>query len=84
MAEAMTVAAAAAAAAGSGSDEMLSEDNFNVTQFLVNYLLTEADQAEQKAKKLREQAESLARRYNVSTALQEAFGKYLLGAGFGS
>lgn len=68
------MAVAGTAAASSVSDQM-SGDGFNSTQFLVNYMLMEADLADQKAKRLREQADDLARRFGVSLIAQEVYGE---------
>jgi hypothetical protein len=72
MAEAMAVAAAAAAASG---ELELSDENFNATATLVSYLRMEADLAEEKARRLREQASTLAQQFGVSSTAQEAYGK---------
>lgn len=51
------------------------DDNFAATAALVAFLRMEADLADDRAKRLREQAASLARRFGVSDARQEAYGK---------
>ena len=86
MAEYAAVAAAAGAVAVGNGDGasgggvpsqpavMVSEESFSATQALVAFLRMEADLAEQKAKRLREQAAELGQQYNVSQALQDAYG----------
>ena len=84
MAEAVaefTVAAAAAAAApngvGTGSAPYLSEyseESFSSTQALVAFLRMEADLAEEKAKRLRDQAAALAIQFSVTETLQQQYG----------
>lgn len=70
MAEAVAIAAAAAATS-IPRDSNLTE--FNATSALVDYLRMEADFAEEKARKLRQQAASLAQRFGVSEAAQLAY-----------
>jgi hypothetical protein len=79
----MTEAVAAAAAAAMETTEhhqpalttMMSEENFSATAALVAFLRMEADIAEEKAKRLRDQATLLAQQFGVSDALQEAYGE---------
>jgi hypothetical protein len=54
---------------------MMSEENFSATAALVAFLRMEADIAEEKAKRLRDQATVLAQQFGVSDALQTAYGK---------
>lgn len=68
-----TTAAAAAAAASGNADA--SDDTFSATAALVSYLRMEADLSEEKARRLRQQAASLAQQFGVSSTAQEAYGK---------
>ena len=72
MADAMAAIAAAASA-----DSEFSDENFNATSALVSYLRLEADLAEEKARRLRQQAAMLAQQFGVSNTAQEAYGKTL-------
>ena len=51
-----------------------SEEAFSSTQALVSYLRMEADLAEEKAKRLRDQAAALAIQFSVSETLQQQYG----------
>lgn len=57
---------------GSGKQ---SVGGFSSTAALVAYLRSEADLAEKKAKRLREQATALARQFGISEADQTAYGE---------
>ena len=50
------------------------DEAFNATTALVAFLRMEADLAEQKAKRLRDQASSLAQQFGVTETLQEQYG----------
>jgi hypothetical protein len=79
MAEAMAVAAAAGMGAGLfGADDAASfnDEAFSATTALVAFLRMEADLAEQKAKRLREQASALAQQFGVSDTLQQQYGAF--------
>ncbi len=69
-----TIIAIAAAAAASG-DADVSDNNFSATTALVSYLRVEADLADEKARRLRQQADILAQQFGVSSIAQEAYGK---------
>jgi hypothetical protein len=74
-----TVAAAVAAASAVDHDQhssMEREEHFNATTALVSFLRMEADIAEEKGRRLRQQATSLAQQFGVSEALQESYGAY--------
>ncbi len=43
---------------------------------LVTYMMLEADLADERAKRLREQAETLARRFGVSVHVQDEYGEF--------
>ena len=80
------IAAAAAAAAAAGATNggtavagtpylsEYSEEAFSSTQALVAFLRMEADLAEEKAKRLRDQAAALAIQFSVSETLQQQYG----------
>ena len=88
VAEFAIAAAAAAAAAvgatnggttiagGAGAPYLseYSEEAFSSTQALVAFLRMEADLAEEKAKRLRDQAATLAIQFSVSETLQQQYG----------
>ena len=74
-AEGMAASAMAAAAMSQDSNAPISEDQFNSTTALVQYLRTEADLAEGRARRLRQQAAALAQKYGISEAAQETYGK---------
>ncbi|CAJ1921557.1 unnamed protein product [Cylindrotheca closterium] len=61
--------AAMAQSASNGSQK----NGFSSTAALVSYLRSEADQAEKKAKQLREQASNLARQFGITEADQSAY-----------
>ena len=69
MAEAMAVVAAARG---------LSDDtNVSAIRALVSYLVMEADIAEDRARRLRDQAEAMARRFGISAiASSETYGEF--------
>ena len=50
------------------------DENFSATSALVAFLRMEAEMAEEKAKRFRQQAVLLARQFGVTEALQEAYG----------
>lgn len=50
------------------------DENFSATSALVAFLRMEAEMAEEKAKRFRQQAVALARQFGVTEALQEAYG----------
>ena len=70
MANAATVAAMVTAS----TEGTYAEDNFSATSALVSFLRMEADLAEEKAKRLRAQATTLAKKFGVSDAIQDAYG----------
>jgi hypothetical protein len=77
MAEAMAAAAAAGMGVGFAvNDASFSDEAFSATTALVAFLRMEADLAEQKAKRLREQASALAQQFGVSDTLQQQYGAF--------
>jgi hypothetical protein len=68
----MAESAVAAAMATAASNNQ--EGDFSSTTALIAFLRMEADAAEQKAKRFREQAAALARQFGVSEAAQLAYG----------
>ena len=70
-------ASAAAATISAASITTLGppDDNVSATAALVAYLRLEADLAEEKARRLRQQANSLAQKFGISINAQEAYGK---------
>jgi nucleotide-binding universal stress UspA family protein len=74
----VTAASAAVAAASAASVTLLNPpdaDNLSATAALVAYLRLEADLAEEKARRLRQQANHLAQKFGISITAQEAYGK---------
>ena len=65
-------ASAAAAAAAAGVN---GEDHFSATSALISYLRLEADLCEEKARRLRQQANFLAQKHGITTNAQDAYGK---------
>jgi hypothetical protein len=91
MADDSAVLAAAAAAAASGavaaasgaagqphgnSRNHAAAEDFSATAALVSYLRMEADMAEEKARKLRDQATAMALQFGVTVETQVAYGEY--------
>jgi hypothetical protein len=77
MAEAMAMAAAGMGAGFPANDAAsFSDESFSATTALVAFLRMEADLAEQKAKRLREQASTLAQQFGVSDTLQQQYGAF--------
>jgi hypothetical protein len=68
----MAESAVAAAMATAASNNQ--EGDFSSTTALIAFLRMEADAAEQKSKRFREQAAALARQFGVSEAAQVAYG----------
>jgi hypothetical protein len=71
MAESAVAAAMATAASNNSNNQ---EGDFSSTTALIAFLRMEADAAEQKSKRFREQAAALARQFGVSEAAQVAYG----------
>lgn len=78
MAEAMTAAVAAGMGGVGFSNDAasFSDEAFSATTALVAFLRMEADLAEQKAKRLREQASALAQQFGVTDTLQQQYGAF--------
>ena len=72
MAEAMAVLAAAR---GLSEDNHSNNNNLSAIRALVSYLVMEADLAEDRARRLREQADGMARRFGISALASETYGK---------
>lgn len=65
---------------GNNNGSSSNDEGFSAIQALVAYLRMEADLAEQKAKRLRAQADLMGQQFHVSQSLQEAYGKYRRGS----
>jgi len=59
----------------------MTDENFSATAALVGFLRMEADLSEEKARRLRQQAATLAQQFGVSNTAQDAYGKLLASAG---
>jgi hypothetical protein len=68
-------AMAVVVSAGAGISDGGETSNAAMTA-LVTYLMLEADLADERAKRLREQAETLARRFGVSVHVQDEYGEF--------
>ena len=71
----MADAVAAMAESASSGTQKQTTNGFSSTAALVSYLRSEADQAEKKAKRLREQASNLATQFGITEADQSAYGE---------
>jgi hypothetical protein len=58
------------------SNSSVDDENYNATTALVAFLRMEAEMAEQKAKRFREQASALARQFGISEASQSVYGTF--------
>ena len=65
---------AAAASGGSGGEGEGENADFSATRALVGFLRSEADQAEEKARRLRAQSASLARKFGITDSQQSTYG----------
>ena len=55
-----------------------SMDEFSITEAMVTYLRTEADRADDKAKRLRKQAAEIAERFGITEESQQTYGAFVL------